>query len=69
MSTEIDLVTLGQLARRLRVASSWLRRETEAGRLPHLRAGRQRLFNLQVVERVLAERAATAGRGAVESER
>ena len=52
------LLTLRALARHLCVAPGWLRSEAAAGRLPHLRAGRQWLFNLHAVELELAERAA-----------
>lgn len=45
------------MARRVMVPLEWLRREAEANRVPHLRAGRQFLFHPQAVERVLAERA------------
>lgn len=54
-----DLLTLHQLAARLRLSRDWLRAEALAGRLPYLRAGRKLLFNLSAVERILAERAAT----------
>ena len=49
---------LPAMARRLRVPARWLRREAEAGRLPHLRAGAQFLFNAEAVENMLADRAA-----------
>jgi excisionase family DNA binding protein len=55
-----DLVTLHQLAARLRLSREWLREEALAGRLPCLRVGRKLLFNLPAVERILAERAATS---------
>ena len=45
------------MARRLRVTLRWLRAEAEAGRLPCIRAEKQLLFNADVVERVLLERA------------
>ena len=51
------LVPLGVMARRLRVRSAWLRAEAEAGRLPHVPADPGPLFDPQVVERVLLERA------------
>lgn len=52
-----DLANLPALARHLRVPASWLRAEADSGRIPHLKAGSQRLFNVAAVERVLAERA------------
>lgn len=58
MNNESLLVTLPQLARRYGVPASWLKAEADSGRLPAVRAGSQRLFNLEVVELVLAERAA-----------
>jgi hypothetical protein len=61
---EIDHILLpaGPMARRLRVPVKWLVAEAEAGRVPALRTGRNFLFNSEVVERVLLER---AGRGDV----
>ena len=53
------LVTTSELARRWRVAARWIRQEADQGRLPGVRAGAQWLFNLEVVEHLLAERAAT----------
>lgn len=60
--TEIKsgLVTLPELARRWRVPVAWLRREADEGRLPHVRAGSQRLFDAATVERLLADRATGA---------
>lgn len=54
-----ELITLSELARRLRVSKRWLREEAASGRLPSIAAGAQHLFNLRVVERLLAERAAS----------
>jgi excisionase family DNA binding protein len=54
-----DLLTLHQMAARLRLPRVWLREEALAGRLPCMRVGRKLLFNLSTVERILAERAAT----------
>ncbi len=59
--TPTDLVTLAVLARRLRVSAAWLRSEVEAGRLPHLRAGRRTLFNVEAVKQTLLNRAAGEG--------
>lgn len=56
-----ELLALPDLARRLRVPASWLKREADEGRLPHVRAGRQRLFNLAAVAALLADRAAREG--------
>jgi hypothetical protein len=62
------LIPLGPCARRLRVPSTWLRQEAEAGRVPHLRAGKAILFDLETVERVLLERARREGVEAAEQE-
>ena len=40
----------------LGVPSAWLKREVQAGRLPHLRAGRRVLVNVEAVRRALLER-------------
>jgi hypothetical protein len=47
------------MARRVRVPVRWLRDEAEAGRIPHLRAGKVFLFDPPTVEAVLLERART----------
>lgn len=58
---ETRLVTLAQLASRLRVNPSDLRLEVEAGRLPAVRLGRRGLlFDPELVERILGERASMA---------
>lgn len=57
MSIESELAPLGAMARRLRVPARWLKAESDAGRIPHIRAGNQRLYNVPVVLRLLAERA------------
>ena len=54
------LTPLSTTARLLRVPSDWLRAEAEAGRLPHLRAGKALLFDLDLIERLLLERARQA---------
>jgi hypothetical protein len=45
------------MARRLRVPVSWLRAEAAAGRLPCVQAGDRFLFDGELVERLLLERA------------
>jgi hypothetical protein len=57
MQTTRTLLPLTVVARRLRVPSSWLRAEAEAGRVPSLRAGNQILCDLGAVEAALLERA------------
>ena len=59
MNEPQKLLPVGPAARKLRVPVMWLRNEAEAGRVPHLRAGKQFLFNLEVVERLLIARAST----------
>lgn len=53
-----QLLPLGNMARRLGVTSAWLRREALAGRVPALQADSRLLFVPEIVEQVLAERAA-----------
>ncbi|HOQ88164.1 MAG TPA: hypothetical protein PLQ89_20865 [Phycisphaerae bacterium] len=57
MSDKPKLLPLAAMARRVFVAPSWLRSEAEAGRIPHLQAGRTILFDPDAVEAVLLERA------------
>ena len=52
----------GHCGYELRVPAAWLRREVDAGRIPCLCAGRNRLFDVEAVVTVLAQRAAQ-GRG------
>lgn len=56
-------IPIGMMARRLCVSVAWLRSEAEANRLPHLKADAQVLFDPELVEAILLERA----RGEVES--
>jgi hypothetical protein len=56
-ATRPYLLPLGPMARLLGVTSRWLRAEAEAGRIPHLHADCTILFDADLVERVLAERA------------
>ncbi len=53
-----DLTNIVGLSVSLQLPKEWLAAEADAGRIPYLRVGRQRLFNLPAVRRVLAERAA-----------
>ncbi len=52
------IVSIDELARRLRLSKRWLHAEAVARRIPSLKAGQRRLFNVEAVERVLLERAA-----------
>jgi hypothetical protein len=61
MLTQPKLLPVGATARRLRVPVKWLREEAEAGRVPHLKAGKALLFDPETVERVLLERAKREG--------
>jgi excisionase family DNA binding protein len=61
------VVTLKELARRLRLSKRWLAAETKAGRIPSLKAGRQTLYNPEAVLKALATRAAD-GVGAARAE-
>jgi hypothetical protein len=61
METQTALLPLGQMARCLGVPAAWLRAEAEAGRVPHLKAGKALLFDSETVERLLLERARREG--------
>ena len=54
---DAKLYTTALLARHLRVKSSWVRDEADAGRLPYLHAGDTYLFDKDAVEAVLLKRA------------
>lgn len=58
---QTELATLRDLSRRLRVSCAWLKFEADSGRIPHIKAGHQRLFNVEAVMRLLADRAARDG--------
>jgi len=58
---ETQLLNLIGLANRLRLPANWLKQEADAGRLPCLKVGRKRRFNLTAVQAVLAKRAAEEG--------
>ena len=53
-------VSLRRAATEIGVPMSWLKAQADAGRLPHLRCGRMRRFNIAEVERLLRERAIAA---------
>jgi hypothetical protein len=57
MGNEHVLLSLGQMARRLKVAADALRKEAEAGRVPCVRVGDSLLFSPEAVTASLAERA------------
>ncbi len=53
---DTQYLRLDELARATRLPITWLRREADAGRLPCIRAGRQRMFDLGAVRQALADR-------------
>jgi len=55
------LVNIAQLARTLKVSVRWLRKETDAGRIPHIRAGKDTLYAPDAVRAVLIKRARQGG--------
>ena len=55
------VVSIDALAERLGVSRAWLRREVRWGRVPYLRAGNRRLFNVEAVRAELEARAAGGG--------
>ena len=56
-TTRPALLPLGPMARMLGVTTRWLRDEAEAGRIPCLPADKTILFDADLVERLLTERA------------
>ncbi|MCH7791556.1 MAG: hypothetical protein IID31_04660 [Planctomycetes bacterium] len=54
------IVSLDELARQLRLSKRWLHAEAVAHRIPSLKAGQRRLFNVEAVRQSLAARAAEA---------
>ena len=61
LGMEHDVVSIHELATELRLPHDWLRREADAGRIPCLRVGRRRLFNISAVRKALAIRAGKCG--------
>jgi excisionase family DNA binding protein len=59
----MKLLNAGQLALALKLPRDWLKSEALAGRIPCLRVGRQLRFNLEAVEKALAERAGKPDEG------
>lgn len=57
-----DIVPIEILARQLKVSRAFLHRETKAGRIPYLRAGKQIRYNPSAVRTALAEQATTSGK-------
>ncbi len=55
------LLTLNELAEHTGLPAAWLKREADAGRLPCIRAGRRRMFDLVAVMSALTARQKSEG--------
>jgi hypothetical protein len=58
---ETKYLRVDELARATRLPAAWLKREADAGRLPCIRAGRLRMFDLVTVLKALADRHEKSG--------
>jgi Helix-turn-helix domain len=58
---DTNLLTLHQLAEHTGLPVAWLRREADAGRLPCIRAGRRRMFDLEAVLKALGHQQQKGG--------
>jgi len=58
---EHKYVRLHELVRQTRLPAAWLKREADAGRLPCIRTGRLRMFDLAAVLDALSKRQAKGG--------
>ena len=56
-------IGLRRAAATLGVPAAWLKREADKKRVPCLRVGRRRMFDIEAVERLLTERAKGMGVG------
>ena len=56
-----NLISIGQLSRRLKISVIWLKAQADKGALPCINADGKLLFNLQAVKNKLAELAARGG--------
>lgn len=56
-----DLISIGQLSRKLKISIVWLKAQADKGVLPCISAGGKLLFNFQAVKNKLAELAAKGG--------
>jgi excisionase family DNA binding protein len=54
-----EVLSAHQLAERLQLPLDWIKSQAKAGRLPHLKIGRRRLFNPDAVRKALARMAAS----------
>ena len=57
------LLSLSRMARRLGVTQQWLRDQSDAGKIPCLKAGNRHLFNPVAVQEALAAKAARTRQG------
>lgn len=58
---ETRLIRIGELSEQTGLPMAWLKREADAGRIPCVRAGRARMFNLQQVLTTLDDRVKREG--------
>lgn len=56
-----SFLQLRELAKFTRLPAAWIRREADAGRLPCIRAGRLRMFDLDAVLKALADQQQKGG--------
>jgi hypothetical protein len=64
MDTRQYFVSALRLAGELGLPLAWVKTEADAGRIPCLRAGRRRLFNVEAVRRALDGRGRRRAKGA-----
>ena len=50
-----NLITIGQLSRKLKISIVWLKQQADKGVLPCMNAGGRLLYNLEAVKIKLAE--------------
>ena len=60
-SVQNKLVRIGTLSRELDIPIGWLNKETEARRIPHLKADNVFLYDLDAVKKALLKRARKGG--------
>ena len=59
MSDLAKHVSILELADLTGLPVQWLQREADAGRIPHIRAGRRRFFNVALAVQAISESSAT----------
>ena len=57
-----QLLSLPDLAEALKLPERWLKAESDAGKIPHLKIGKRYRFDRDAVVRALADRAARGGK-------